>query len=96
MSFIERESNNLWTCLTNNTCPMRITRKKNKACLCSDSICTRTVCKHTMKTPNRMKKIKCNIKVETKNFSKCLHFPDVQLTGKVINPLRNLFEWYLN
>ena len=86
MSFIERESHNLWTCLTNKTCPLRITRKGNNSCLCSDSICTRTVCKHTMKTPNRMKKIKCNIKVDTKNFWNCLHFPEVQLTGKVINP----------
>ena len=95
MSFIERESNNLWTCLTNKACPLKITRQKNKACLCSDSICTRTVCKHIMKTPNGMKKIKCNIKVDT-NFWNCLHFPDVQFTGKMINPLRNLLELYLN
>ena len=88
MSFIERESNNLWTCLTNKTCPLRITRNGNtsNSCLCSDSICARTVCKHTMKTPDRMKKVKCNIKVNPKKFWHCLSFPEVQVTGKEINP----------
>ncbi|XP_022300250.2 uncharacterized protein LOC111108557 isoform X1 [Crassostrea virginica] len=76
----KRKPNNLWTCLTNKTCPLRITRKKKAACLCSDSICARTICKHTMKSPNRMRKYKCNIKVNT---TKC-SFPDEQLTEKEV------------
>nr|XP_022300260.1 uncharacterized protein LOC111108564 isoform X2 [Crassostrea virginica] len=78
----KRESNNLWTCLTNKSCPLWITRKGNNSCLCSDSICARTVCKHTMKTPSQMKKVKCNIKVNSTIFVDCLFLSKLQPTER--------------
>lgn len=81
--FIEIQSNDLWTCLNNGTCPMTVRKSHSNSCLCTSDLCATTECYVTDKESTFA--IQCKIETESKYSEVCKTYPMIEkFTGKRI------------